>query len=156
MKNPKAVKWLVAVPVVASTGLLTLVAAPASATASNPFEFPEQCNYFPAPTNILACFSQSGDISQSTTSSGSTVTRASVTTTSVVYDGLTRAGTQIARSKTTQISNAAAANGQPAVFHLRQRINAKNFASGLSCLFHIKLEIVGDQVRNVRTDIKCK
>lgn len=155
MKNPKAVKWLVAAPVVASTGLLTLVAAPASA-ASNPFEFPEQCNYFPAPTNILACFSQSGDISQSTTSSGSTVTRASVTTTSVVYDGPTRTGTQIARSKTTQISNAAAAHGQPAVFHLRQRINARNFANGLSCVFHIQLEIVGDQVWNVRTDIKCK
>lgn len=154
MKNPKYMKWLAAVPFVASTGL-TLLAVPAAAAPPNPFELPEQCNYFPEPTNILACFSQSGQISQTNTASGNTITRASVTTTSAVYDGPTKEGTQIAQSKTTQLSSSAAKNGQPAVFHLRQLIDADNFATGLSCTFDIQLEIVGDHVRNARTDVKC-
>jgi hypothetical protein len=152
VKNPKDIKWLAAVPFVASTGLLTLLAVPAAAAPPNPFELPEQCSYFPEPTNILACFSQSGQISRTNTPSGNTITRASVTTTSAVYDGPTKQGTQIARSRTTQLSSSAA---QPAVFHLRQRIDADNFATGLSCTFHIQLEIVGDQVRNARTDVNC-
>jgi hypothetical protein len=155
VKNPKDMKWLTAVPFVASTGL-TLLAVPAAAAPPNPFELPEQCNYFTEPSNILACFSQSGQISQTNTSSGNTITRASVTTTSAVYDGPTKEGTQIAQSKTTQLSSSAAKNGQPAVFHLRQLIDADNFATGLSCTFDIQLEIVGDQVRNARTDVKCE
>ena len=155
MKNLKDMKWLAAVPFVASTGL-TLLAVPAAAAPPNPFELPEQCNYFPAPTNVMACFSQSGQISQTNTSSGNTITRASVTTTSAVYDGPTKEATQIAQTKTTQLSSSAAKNGQPAVFHLRQLVDADNFATGLSCTFHIQLEIVGDQVRNARADVKCK
>lgn len=155
MKNPKNMKWLAAVPFVASTGL-TLLAVPAAAAPPNPFELPEQCNYFPQPTNVLACFSQSGQISQTNSSSGNTVTRASVTTTSEVYDGPTKAGIQIAQSKTTQLSSSAAQNGQPAVFHLRQVIDADNFAAGLWCTFDIQLETMGDEVRNARTDVKCE
>ena len=156
MKNPKKMTWLATVPIVASTGLLALLAAPAAAAPGQRFELPEQCNYFPGPTNVLACFSQSGHISQSSSPGRNTVTYASVTTASAVHDGPTKAGTAIAQSKTTQISKASAENGRPAVFHLRQVIDADNFAAGLLCTFHIRLEIVGNQVQNARTDIKCK
>lgn len=155
MKNPQALKWLAAVPIVASTVVLTLPAVPAAAAQGHRFELPEQCNYFPGRTNILACFSQSGDIRQSIGPGNNPVTYVRVTTASTVHQGPSKAGTTIARSKTTQVSSAAAENGRPAVFHLRQLIDADNFAAGLSCAFHIQLETVGDQVQNARTDIKC-
>lgn len=157
VKNPKVMKWLAAVPFVASGGLLALMAVPPAAAApANPFELPEQCNYFPEPTNVLACFSQNGQISQTAGPGGNPVTYASVTTTSAVYDGATKAGVRIAQSKTTQIRSAPAKNGQPAVFHLRQQIRADNFAAGLLCTFHIQLETVGDHVQNARADINCR
>lgn len=156
MKNPKEMAWLAAVPIVASTSLLTLLAAPAAAAQGHRFELPEQCNYFPGPTNVLACFSQSGHISQNNSPGRNPVTYASVTTASAVHDGRTKAGTTIAQSKTTQISSAPAGNGRPVVFHLRQEIDADNFAAGVTCTFHIQLEIVRNHVQNARADIKCE
>lgn len=156
MKNPKGMKWFAAVPFIASTGLLTLLAAPAAAAPANPFELPEQCNYFPEPTNVLACFSQSGQITRITGRGGIPVTYASVTTVSAVHYGATKAGVQITQSKTTQVRSAPAENGQPAVFSIRQRIHAGNYAAGLLCTFHIQLEIVGEHVQNARSDINCR
>lgn len=155
MKNPKEMKWIAAVPFVASTGFLGLLAAPAAAAQGHRFELPEQCSYFPGPTDVLACFSQSGQISQINNPGRNPVTYASVTTASAIHDGPTKAGTTIAQSRTTQVSSARAESGRPAVVHLRQVIDADNFAAGLSCTFHIQLEIMGSQVQNARTDIKC-
>lgn len=155
MKNPKEIKWLAAVPLIASTVFLTLSAAPAAAVPWNHFELSEQCNYFPAPTNALACFSQSGQVIRTHPLRGNPATYVSVTTSSTVHYGPSKAGTRLAQSTTTQIRTAVAGNGQPAVVRLWQVVRAANYAAPLWCTFYIQLEIVGEQVRNTRTDIKC-
>lgn len=154
MRNFKNLRWLAA-PCVAATGLLAVLAGPATAAARTPFEVPGQCSYFPAPTNILACLSQSGQISQTGTPAGDIITRATVTTVSAVYVGPTKEGIQLSQAKTMQYSHSVEKMGQPAAVEVRQQMNAENYAAELSCAFHVRLVMMHQHVQHARTDINC-
>lgn len=155
MRNPQKSKWSAIICSIASTALLALSAAPAAADPPTQFRTPEQCNYAPAPTDLLFCFSQNGQIIRNGSEGGNTLFLAHFITRSSVYEGPTKEGVLFSQRTTTQHQSSLVKDGELAVFHFREVI--KTSSSATACTFTTHSVVVDGEVRHlVIQDVKCR
>lgn len=155
VRNPQKSKWLTLLCSLASAAVLAISAAPAAADPPTQFRTSEQCNYVPAPTDLLFCFSQSGQIIRNGSEGGSTLFLANFITRSTVYEGPTNEGGLFSQTTTTLHQSSLVKDGELAVFHFRQIIKTRN--STTACTFTTHSVVVDGEVRHlVIQDVSCR